>query len=132
MAGAIFLAMVPATIITSDWRGEGLKTPAPKRSRSKREAPAAIISIAQHARPNVIGHSELARARFRISSRRANWTTGAPGSLTFFSIQKLLFARRRQLPATRFPRRLSLRSGHERRICRRRAPPGRDRARRRQ
>src|SRR5437867_3120225 len=42
-------------MIKSDWRGLGRKTPAPKRSRSKREAPVAIISIAQHARPKVIG-----------------------------------------------------------------------------
>ncbi len=84
IAGAIFLAMVPATIMTSDWRGEGLKTPAPKRSRSKREAPAAIISIAQHARPNVIGHSELARARLKISSRRANCEFARSEGFSYF------------------------------------------------
>src|SRR5687767_9670913 len=33
----------------------------PKRARSYRPAPVAIISIAQQARPNVTGHSELLR-----------------------------------------------------------------------
>src|SRR3712207_1577075 len=43
-------------MMRSLWRGEGRKTPAPKRPMSKREEPAAIISMAQHASPNVIGH----------------------------------------------------------------------------
>src|SRR5512138_3289797 len=104
IAGPIFFEIVPATIMTSDWRGDGLKTPAPKRSRSNREAPAAIISIAQQARPKVIGHSELALARFKISSRRANLMTGSPGShfLTFCSIQILLCARQIRLPAIKY------------------------------
>src|ERR1051325_1892626 len=37
--------------------------PAPNRSMSKREAPVAIISMAQHARPNVIGHNADLRAQ---------------------------------------------------------------------
>ena len=48
---AIFLFTVPATIIKSAWRGEGRNTSAPNRARSKREAPAAIISMAQQASP---------------------------------------------------------------------------------
>src|SRR5205085_9204673 len=59
-AGAILLQSVPATIITSDWRGLGRKT-TPKRSRSHRAAPACIISTAQHARPNDIGHIDPLR-----------------------------------------------------------------------
>src|SRR5438132_12790047 len=55
MIGAIFKVGVPETIIRSDWRGLGRKTPAPKRSMSNRDAPVAIISIAQQARPNVMG-----------------------------------------------------------------------------
>src|SRR6056297_3894325 len=54
-AGAILLQSVPATIITSDWRGLGLNT-TPNRSRSYLDAPACIISIAQQASPKVIGH----------------------------------------------------------------------------
>src|SRR3954468_2891700 len=61
-AGAILLQSVPATIMTSDWRGLGRNT-MPKRSRSYRAAPACIISTAQHARPNVIGHSEPVRVQ---------------------------------------------------------------------
>jgi hypothetical protein len=69
MAGSIFLEMVPATIITSHCLGDGLNTSAPKRARSNREAPVAIISMAQHASPKVMGQSELARPIPRILSR---------------------------------------------------------------
>src|SRR5512143_4094089 len=61
--GAILRVTRPDTIIRSDWRGEARYTSAPKRARSKREANAAIISIAQQARPNSSGHTELARAQ---------------------------------------------------------------------
>ena len=54
---------MPATIIRSACRGVARKAPAPKRSRSKRLAPAAIISIAQQARPNVIGQMLDCRAQ---------------------------------------------------------------------
>src|SRR3972149_130158 len=69
MRGAIFSVTVPATIMTSLWRGEGRKTPAPKRSRSKREAPVAIISIAQQARAEGIGQGEDLRAQLKSQSR---------------------------------------------------------------
>src|SRR5579885_2597224 len=55
--GAIFSVTVPATIMRSDCRGLGRNTSAPKRAMSKRDVEEAIISIAQHARPNVSGHS---------------------------------------------------------------------------
>ena len=55
MTGAILLETRPAMIIKSLCRGEGRNTSAPKRAISKREAPIDIISMAQHARPNVIG-----------------------------------------------------------------------------
>src|SRR4051812_9969572 len=60
--GAIFLQTVPATIITSAWRGEARKM-MPKRSRSLRAAPVAIISMAQQARPKLIGQSDEERAQ---------------------------------------------------------------------
>ena len=60
--GAIFLVTVPATISRSAWRGDARKTSAPKREMSKREAPVAIISMAQQASPNPIGHNEDWRA----------------------------------------------------------------------
>src|SRR2546427_9765541 len=55
-------------IIKSLWRGLGRKTPAPKRSMSKRDAPVAIISIAQQARPNVMGQSADLRDQLKTKS----------------------------------------------------------------
>src|SRR5438105_2553224 len=55
-------------IIRSACRGEGRKTSAPKRAISKREAPMAIISMAQQARPNVMGQMELLRTQFTALS----------------------------------------------------------------
>ena len=40
----------------------------PKRSTSKRDANVAIISIAQHARPNVTGQIDDLRAQLKILS----------------------------------------------------------------
>jgi hypothetical protein len=68
ITGAIFNVGVPATIIKSDWRGLGRNTPAPNLSRSKRDAPVAIISMAQQARPNVIGHKADLRAQLNTKS----------------------------------------------------------------
>ena len=42
----------------------------PKRARSKSLAAVAMNSMAQHAVPNGIGHSELARDQFTRKSRR--------------------------------------------------------------
>jgi hypothetical protein len=42
--------------------------PAPKRSMSKREAPVAIISMAQHAKPSVIGQSADLRDQLKSES----------------------------------------------------------------
>ena len=66
--GAIFLVTVPATISRSACRGEARKTSAPNREMSKRDADAAIISIAQHARPNPIGQSDDCRAQLSTLS----------------------------------------------------------------
>src|SRR5712692_4333884 len=60
---AILKLTVPATIIRSACRGVARKAPAPNRSMSKREAPVAIISMAQQARPKVIGHMLDSRAQ---------------------------------------------------------------------
>src|SRR6516225_9450082 len=60
---AILKLTVPATIIRSAWRGVARNAPAPKRSMSYREAPVAIISMAQQASPNVIGHMLDSRAQ---------------------------------------------------------------------
>ncbi len=61
--GAILRVTVPATIIRSDCRGLGRKTSAPKRAISKREVLAAIISMAQQARPKVSGQMDDCRAQ---------------------------------------------------------------------
>jgi hypothetical protein len=63
--GDIFSVTVPATIIKSACRGDGLKTSAPNRAMSKREVVEAIISMAQHARPNVSGQIALLRAQLK-------------------------------------------------------------------
>src|ERR687884_1979529 len=68
--GASLNGTRPAQMSTSAWRGEKLMRSIPKRARSKRLAAVAMNSMAQHAVPNGIGHSELARAQFvRKSSR---------------------------------------------------------------
>src|SRR5215216_1445943 len=72
--GPIFRVTVPAIMIRSLCRGLGRKTPAPKRSMSNRPAPVAIISMAQHAKPNVMGQS---------ADLRAQLTTGAAMSTAF-------------------------------------------------
>ena len=63
--GAIFSVTVPATIIRSLCRGLGRNTSDPKRAMSKREVEDAIISIAQQARPNVIGQTADLRAQLK-------------------------------------------------------------------
>ena len=59
--GIIFLVTVPATIIKSAWRGLGRIISIPKRAKSKRLVAVQIISIAQHARPNIIGQMDERR-----------------------------------------------------------------------
>jgi hypothetical protein len=54
---------VPETVMTLACRGETVKEPAPKRSRSLWAMPMDIISMAQHVRPNCSGHSEFFRAQ---------------------------------------------------------------------
>src|SRR5678815_2480956 len=67
-AGAIFRDSRPATIIRSDCRGLPRNTSAPKRAMSYREQLIAIISMAQHASPNVTGQIEDRRAHCTIFS----------------------------------------------------------------
>src|SRR5260370_22982913 len=66
--GAIFSVTVPATIIRSAWRGDGRNTSAPNLAISNREVVEAIISIAQHASPNVSGQMALLRAQLNTYS----------------------------------------------------------------
>src|ERR1035438_10156886 len=68
MTGAILLATRPAMIIRTDCRGDPRKTSAPKRAISKREALIDIISMAQQAKPNVMGQMEFLRAQLTAQS----------------------------------------------------------------
>src|SRR4051812_41960084 len=82
MTGAIFCETRPAMIIRSAWRGDGRKTSAPKRAMSKRDAPMAIISIAQQARPKVMGQMEFFRTQFTalssVVSTTPSWSESPP------------------------------------------------------
>src|SRR5690348_14258528 len=79
MTGAIFCDTRPAMMIRSDWRGDGRKTSAPKRAISKRDAPIDIISIAQQARPKVIGQIEFLRIQFTAESNVVSTTPSGVG-----------------------------------------------------
>src|SRR5947209_1336484 len=79
ITGAIFCETRPAMIIRSDCRGDGRKTSAPKRAISNRDAPIDIISIAQHARPKVIGQMELLRIQFTALSSVVRTTPSGAG-----------------------------------------------------
>src|SRR6185312_2911501 len=68
ITGAIFCDTRPAMIIRSDCRGEGRNTSAPKRAISNRAADMDIISIAQQARPKVIGQMEFLRTQLTALS----------------------------------------------------------------
>src|ERR1035438_43921 len=77
MMGAIFWDTRPAIIIRSDCRGDPRKTSAPKREMSKRDALMDIISMAQQARPKVIGQMEDLRAQLTAMSSVVNRTPSA-------------------------------------------------------
>src|SRR5918995_3316216 len=68
--GAILMVTVPDTIMRSEWRGEAHGT-MPNRSTSNRLANVAIISMAQHASPNVTGQIDDFRAQLKILSVEA-------------------------------------------------------------
>src|SRR5947199_5465144 len=61
ITGAILFDTRPAIIMRSLCRGDPRITSAPKREISKREAIIDIISIAQHAKPKLIGQIEFLR-----------------------------------------------------------------------
>src|SRR5579863_10725953 len=89
MTGAILWETRPAMMIRSDCRGDGRKTSAPKRAMSKRDAPMDIISMAQQARPKVIGQIEFLRIQLTAESMVERTTPSGVGlpkvsSLTVF------------------------------------------------
>src|SRR6185312_15290044 len=79
ITGAILLETRPAIIIKSDCRGEGRNTSAPKRAMSKRDAPMDIISIAQQAKPNVMGQIEFLRIQLTALSSVVKTTPSGVG-----------------------------------------------------
>src|SRR3984957_4237954 len=85
MTGAIFCETRPAMMIKSDWRGEGRKTSAPKRAMSKRAPPMDIISIAQQAKPKVMGQTELLRIQLTAKSNEVKNTPSAWSAPKFTS-----------------------------------------------
>src|SRR5437868_6796356 len=86
MTGDIFCATRPAIIIRSDCRGDGRNTSAPKRAMSKREAPIDIISIAQQARPKVMGQIEFLRTQLTAMSSVVRTTPSGVGLPYFRSL----------------------------------------------
>src|SRR5579862_1238661 len=81
ITGAILFDTRPAMIMRSLWRGEGRNTSAPKRAISKRAAPIDIISIAQQARPKVMGQMELLRIQLIAGSSLDNWARTTPSGV---------------------------------------------------
>src|SRR5687768_15057183 len=81
--GAIFLETRPETIITSACRGEARNVSAPNLERSLRAETVFIISIAQHARPNVAGHRLLFRAQLTTASSFTVTTSGNDSNNVF-------------------------------------------------
>src|SRR5205085_6228927 len=81
--GAILRETRPETIITSACRGLARKTSEPKRARSLRAEVAFIISMAQHASPNVAGQSEDLRAQLTSESSLVVKTSGRASARIF-------------------------------------------------
>src|SRR4030095_11832863 len=81
--GAIFRETRPETIITSACLGDARKVSAPNLERSFRAETVFIISIAQHARPNVAGHRLLLRAQFTTASSLTVTTSGSDSNNVF-------------------------------------------------
>src|SRR5580692_3494156 len=79
ITGAILLETRPAIMMRSDCRGDGRNTSAPKRAMSKRDAPMDIISIAQQAKPNVIGQMEFLRTQLTALSIVVSTTPSGVG-----------------------------------------------------
>ena len=88
VAVTLYWVTVPATIIISAWRGVLRNTSAPNLARSYRDAPVAIISMAQQASPNESGHGEEERAQLKIQSREVIKTL----SSNFPSITPIFFS----------------------------------------
>src|ERR1044072_3882075 len=105
MTGASLNGSRAAQRRTSGWRGEKAWRSMPKRAKSKRLAAVAMNSMAQHAVPNGIGHSELAREEFTAQSTRAwNFATRSFGLWPLTSlVSATCFMRLVPLESSSFP-----------------------------
>src|ERR1700681_1926176 len=90
ITGAILFDTRPAMIIRSLCRGDGRNTSAPKRAISNRAAPIDIISMAQQARPNVMGQIELLRIQLTAESNVVSTTPSGVGLPKVRSLTALL------------------------------------------
>src|SRR3954467_15430528 len=79
ITGASLKGTRPAQMRTSAWRGEKLMRSMPKRARSNLLAAVAMNSMAQHAVPKGIGHSEFARPQF---TRKSSFVVTQPSCET--------------------------------------------------
>src|SRR6476646_3576631 len=81
ITGASLKGTRPAQISTSAWRGEKLIRSMPNRARSNFDAAVAMNSMAQHAVPNGMGHSEFARPQITRKSSfvvtQLSWLCGS-------------------------------------------------------
>src|SRR2546421_12884711 len=107
MTGAFFCEAGPAMIIRSAWRGEPRNTSAPKRAMSKRAADMDIISMAQQARPKLMGQSDDLRAQFTAWSSLVKIRPSTPiASLVFNGLASIVFIiPRLRSPFNQSPRR---------------------------
>src|SRR6266513_1028753 len=83
--GPVLRETRPETIITSACRGEARNTSEPNRAKSLRPLVAFIISIAQHAKPKVAGHSDDFRAQLMSESSCVVNTSGSASAMKFSS-----------------------------------------------
>src|SRR5580658_2174388 len=79
ITGAILLETRPAIMMRSDCRGDGRNTSAPNRAMSNRDAPMLIISIAQQAKPKVMGQMEFLRIQLTALSIVVSTTPSGVG-----------------------------------------------------
>ena len=100
---------MPATIITSDWRGEKRMTSAPNRAMSKRLEAVAMSSMAQHASPIGMGHNEFVRIQLIAASARVTITSPSilllyPSSVFAETMSSVQDVNHPTVPARKIPR----------------------------
>src|SRR3989442_5676625 len=107
MPGSICSETRLPIMLRSPWRGEPRNTSAPKRAMSKRDADMDIISMAQQARPKLMGQRDDLRAQFTAWSSLVKIRPSTPiASLVFNGLASIVFIiPRLRSPFNRAPRR---------------------------